>query len=38
MSYVTESANTDNLYAKGMQITEALSNDETLTQAQRDEA
>lgn len=38
MNYLAESANIDNLYAKGMQITEALSNDETLTQTQRDEA
>jgi Ca2+-binding RTX toxin-like protein len=37
-NYLSESANTDNMYAKGMQITEALSKDETLTQAQRDEA
>lgn len=37
-NYLSESANTDNMYVKGMQITEALSKDETLTQAQRDEA
>lgn len=38
MSFLSESANTDNLYAKGLEITEALSSDETLTQTQRDEA